>query len=46
MSQMYEVVITATAEVRDADGNLLSSSPVEITNVMTEAEVTAMIEGE
>lgn len=27
--QKYDVVITATAEVRDAEGNLISSTPVE-----------------
>ena len=44
--QMFKVVMTATAEVRDADGNLIGSSPVEFEQIMTEAEITAMIEGE
>ena len=44
--QLFEVVITATAEVRDAEGNLISTSPVEFTNTMTEAEITAMIQGD
>jgi hypothetical protein len=46
MSQMYEVVITATGEVRDADGNLISSEPVEARMTMTEEQVKSMIEGE
>lgn len=40
--QLFEVVITATAEVRDADGNLISSSPIEATTTMTAAEVSAL----
>jgi len=38
MTQMYEVVIRATGEVRDADGNLISSEPVEATLTVTESE--------
>jgi hypothetical protein len=40
-AQMYEVTITATAEVRDADGNLISSSPVEAHMEMTEDDLRA-----
>lgn len=40
---MFEVKVTATGEVRDATGNLISSTPVETTMVLTEAEVTALI---
>lgn len=29
MDQLYKVVINATGEVRDKDGNLISSEPVE-----------------
>jgi len=36
--------ITATAEVRDKDGNLKGEEPVEIT--VTEAQAKALIEGE
>lgn len=43
-SQMYEIRFTATGEVRDADGNLLSSTPVEATAVVTEAEARAYLE--
>lgn len=44
--QMYEVVITATAEVHDADGNLVSSTPIEATATMTAAEVAALTQGD
>jgi hypothetical protein len=37
--QMYAVRITATGEVRDADGNLISSEPVEATLTLTADEV-------
>ena len=43
--QMYEVKIQAVGEVRDADGNLLSSEPVESTITCTEAEARALLEG-
>jgi hypothetical protein len=47
MSDMkFEVKITANAEVRDKDGNLKSSEPVEMTTTMTEAELRAFTEGE
>lgn len=36
--------ITATAEVRDKDGNLKSQEPIEIT--VTEAQAKALTEGE
>lgn len=42
------VTLTATAEVRDKDGNLISSTPVELTGVMSESEaaqIKAQIEG-
>ena len=29
MPDLFEVVITAEGEVRDADGNLISSEPIE-----------------
>lgn len=46
MSQMFEVVVTATGEVRDAEGNLISSTPVEYRGIHTEAEVQALTQGE
>ena len=39
---MYEVVITATAEVRDAEGNLISSEPIEATTLMTAEQVAEL----
>ena len=42
MSNMYEVTIVATGEVRDKDGNLLSSSPIEMTGQVTEEEAIEM----
>jgi len=32
----------ASGEVRDADGNLISSEPVEATFTLTEAELSAL----
>lgn len=37
----FEVKITAIGEVRDADGNLLSSEPVEFSQMMSESELRA-----
>lgn len=46
MSEMrFEVKITAVGEVRDKDGNLLSSEPVEFNQEMTEQELRAFTEG-
>lgn len=45
--QVYELVLKATGEVRDADGNLISTEPVEATFHVTEAELAALnIKGE
>lgn len=48
--QLFEVVISATAEVRDADGNLVSTEPVTATMTVTEDEArriqAAINEGE
>jgi hypothetical protein len=43
-TQLYELRITATGEVRDADGNLISTEPIEATTTVTEAEARAYIE--
>ena len=45
MTQMYELRITASGEVRDADGNLLSSEPVESTVVVDEETARKILEG-
>lgn len=39
MPQVYAMVVTAMGEVRDADGNLISSTPVESTITVTEAQL-------
>lgn len=41
--QLYQMVVTATAEVRDADGNLISQSPVELTRTVTADERAAYL---
>lgn len=38
----FEVKVTAVGEVRDADGNLLSTSPVESTMEVTADELAQM----
>jgi hypothetical protein len=40
----YELKITATGIVRDADGNIVSQEPVEATAILTEAEVLEQLE--
>lgn len=42
MTQLYEVVIKATGEVRDADGNLISSEPIEGRMVVTAEQAAAL----
>lgn len=42
--QMFEVKITAVGEVRDKDGNLLSSEPIEMTKIVSESELRALQE--
>jgi hypothetical protein len=40
MSQMFEVVIRASGEVRDADGSLVSTTDAELTRLrLTEDEL-------
>lgn len=36
--QLYKLTITATGEVRDKDGNLISSQPIESTQTVTAAQ--------
>ena len=42
MTQLYEMRLTATGEVRDADGNLVSSEPVEAVSVIDENQARAL----
>jgi hypothetical protein len=41
-TQMFEVKVTATGEVRDAEGNLVSSEPVEAVLHLTAEQVRAL----
>lgn len=38
----FEVKVTATAEVRDKDGNLISAEPIEAVAHLTEAQLAEM----
>ena len=40
--QQYAITITAVGEVRDADGNLVSSEPIEATHIVTADELAAL----
>jgi hypothetical protein len=46
MSQLYELRIKATGEVRDADGNLVEQIPVDKTVVLTEDQVRSLTQQE
>jgi len=41
--QLYQLKITATGEVRDKDGNLISSGPVEAIRTVTETEAAEIL---
>lgn len=45
-NQLYEMRITATGTVRDADGNVISEQPIEAISILTEDEVRALTQGE
>lgn len=45
-TQMFEVTIVATGEVRDAEGNLVSQQPIEAKAVITEEQARALVEGQ
>lgn len=42
--QLYQLKITATGEVRDKDGNLLNTTPVESVRTVTEAEALEILQ--
>ena len=46
MPELFQVVVTAQGEVRDADGNLVSTHPIEATMTLTADEVRALTQGE
>lgn len=41
-AQMFDITITAVGEVRDADGNLVSTEPVEAHMQVTAEELAAL----
>ena len=43
---LYEMRITATGTVRDADGNIVSEQPVEAVTILTEDEMKALTQGD
>lgn len=46
MTRLYAIHIVATGEVRDADGNLISSEPVEAKTVVTHEQMLALTQGD
>jgi len=42
--QEYELVIKAEGEVRDKDGNIISTEPVEGQTVLTEEQAKRLLE--
>lgn len=42
--QMFEIKVEAVGEVRDKDGNLLSSEPIVMTQIVSESELRKMQE--
>jgi hypothetical protein len=41
--QLFEIKIEAVGEVRDAEGNLIESVPIEGTRQVTESELKALL---
>lgn len=44
MAQNYQLTIRAEGEVRDKDGNLISTEPIEGQTVLTEEQARELIE--
>lgn len=44
MAQQYELVIRAEGEVRDKDGNLVFTEPIEGQTVITEEQAAQLLE--
>lgn len=42
MPDLFEVVISAVGEVRDADGNLVSSEPIEARAMLTAEQLAEL----
>lgn len=43
MPELFEVIIRATGEVRDADGNLVSSEPIESSVLVTKEQALELL---
>lgn len=43
---MCEVKVTAVAEIRDADGNLVSTHPIESTVIVDEETARTLMQGD
>jgi hypothetical protein len=43
VAQLYELRITASGEVRDKDGNLKSTEPVEAVTIVTAEQAAAIL---
>lgn len=41
--QLFALTVTAVGEVRDKDGNLLNTEPVETTIVVDEEQLAALV---
>jgi len=46
MTELFALTLTATGEVRDADGNLIGQQDISETIHVTAAQAQALIEGE
>lgn len=44
--QIFELTVTAVGEVRDQDGNLVSSEPITGTTQITAAQARGLTQGE
>jgi hypothetical protein len=44
--QLFQLTIRASGEVRDADGNLISSEPIEAHTILTLDQVRALENGD
>lgn len=40
--EKFEIKLNAIGEVRDVDGNLISSTPVELTQIVTQEELETL----
>lgn len=45
-TQLYEMTVSASGEVRDADGNLISSEPIQAKTIVTHEQMLALTQGD